>query len=116
MAFAIVLGFACILAGYKAIGKGLVLGTFFSIVNFVLIGVALPLRVAASGRKGFLLSLTSILGRYALLAVPLVVAVRSEAFDLWGAVVGIFMIQLVILLDHLPFSFSSITAKRVTGR
>jgi len=39
---AIAVGFGFFLAGYKPMGKGLVLGAIFSVINFVLIGHALP--------------------------------------------------------------------------
>ena len=101
MVVAIIAGFILILAGLKPVGKGLVLGSIFSVINFVLIGQTLPLRLSQTKRKNFLLSLGSIGFRYALLAVPLIVAVKFEQFDLPAAIFGIFMIQLVILADYL---------------
>jgi hypothetical protein len=98
---AIIIGICFFLAGYKPVGKGLVLGTIFSVINFVLIGQALPLRIGKSKRKAFFLSLGSIFGRYILLAVPIVVAVKFEDFDLVAAILGLFMIQFVILADHI---------------
>ena len=101
MVVAIIAGFIFILAGLKPVGKGLVLGSIFSVINFVLIGQTLPLRLSQTKRKAFVLSLGSILFRYAILAVPLIVAVKFEQFDLPAAIFGIFMIQLVILADYL---------------
>jgi len=98
---AIVVGFCFFLAGYKPVGKGLVLGTIFSVINFVLIGQALPLRIGKSKGKVFFLSLGSIFCRYILMAVPIIVAVKFEQFDLVGAILGLFMIQFVILADHI---------------
>ena len=98
---AIAVGFGFFLAGYKPMGKGLVLGTIFSVINFVLIGQALPLRIGHSKRKTFFLSLGSILFRYLLMAIPVVVAVKYEQFDLVGTIFGLFMIQIVIMADHL---------------
>jgi hypothetical protein len=98
---AIAVGFVFFLAGYKPIGKGLVLGTIFSVINFVLIGQALPLRIGHPKGKAFFISLGSLFCRYLIMAVPLVVAVKFEQIDLVGAIVGLFMIQLVILADHL---------------
>ena len=97
---AIGVAFCFFLAGYKPVGKGLVLGTIFSVINFVLIGHALPLRIGYSKGKTFFLSLGSIVCRYALMAVPLVVAVKFKQIDLAGTVLGLFMIQFVILADH----------------
>jgi len=101
MAVAIIAGFILILAGLKPVGKGLVLGSIFSVINFVLIGQTLPMRLSQTRRKTFLLSLGSIFFRYALLAVPLIVAVKFEQFDLPAAIFGIFMIQVIILADYL---------------
>ena len=98
---AIAVGFGFFLAGYKPMGKGLVLGTIFSVINFVLIGQALPLRIGHSKRKTFVLSLGSILFRYMLMAIPVVVAVKYEQFDLVGTIFGLFMIQIVIMADHI---------------
>ena len=98
---AIAVGFGFFLAGYKPMGKGLVLGAIFSVINFVLIGYALPLRIGFSKRKTYFLSLGSIFCRYILMAIPIVVAVKYEQFDLIGAIFGLFMIQFVILADHI---------------
>ena len=101
MIIAIIAGFFLILAGQKTIGKGLILGTVFSVINFVMIGQTLPLRLSQTKRKTFLFSLGSIVFRYTLLAVPLILAIKFEQFDLPAAICGIFMIQLVILADYL---------------
>ena len=100
MTGAIIVGLGLILAGHPAAAKGLILGALFSVINFVLMGEALPLKLAATGRKHFLVAMLSIGIRYACLAVPLVV-VKSDRFDLVAAVIGVFMIQLMILGDHL---------------
>jgi hypothetical protein len=101
MVIAIIAAFIFILAGLKPVGKGLMLGTLFSVINFVLIGQTLPLRLSKTKRKTFFLSLGSIFFRYALLAVPLILAIKFDQFDLPAAIFGIFMIQLVILADYL---------------
>ena len=97
---AIIIGICFFLAGQKPVGKGLVLGAVFSVANFILIAKALPLRIGRSKRKTFFLSLGSIFFRYALMALPIVMAVKFDQFDLVAAVIGLFMIQLVILADH----------------
>ena len=101
MIVAIIAAFILIIAGLKPIGKGLILGTIFSVINFVLIGQTLPLRLSQTKRKTFFFSLGSLIFRYALLAVPLILAIKFEQFDLPAAIFGIFMIQLVILSDYL---------------
>ncbi|MBW1720855.1 MAG: ATP synthase subunit I [Deltaproteobacteria bacterium] len=84
----------------KALAKGLVLGTLFSVVNFLLIGQTIPLTIGRSRAQASLIGLTSILGRYAILAVPLVLAIKSPSFSFVTTVVGIFGIQMVTLFDY----------------
>ena len=98
---AIVIGFAFILAAQKPIAKGLIIGTFSSILNFILIGETLPSRVLQySKNKSFFFSLGSIFLRFALMAVPMVIAIKSEDFNLFAVIAGVFMVQVMILVDH----------------
>ena len=108
---AIVIGLCFILGGQSPAGKGIILGTIFSVVNFVLIGKALPLKIDQTKRKTFFLSLGSIFFRYLLMALPIIVAVKFKQFNLVAAIVGLFMIQFVILADHLIKLISSIRNK-----
>lgn len=97
---AIFIGFFFILAGQISVGKGLILGTIFSIINFIIMGETLPHRIGKSNNKTFFLSLGSIFLRYILLAVPLLIAVKFEQYNFISVIFGIFMIQLFILADH----------------
>jgi hypothetical protein len=106
-------GVGLFLVGYKPIGKGLVLGAIFSVINFVLIGQALPLRIGYPKGKTLFLSLGSIFCRYAIMAIPLIVAVKFEQIDLVGAILGLFMIQFVILAEHVLKLVSSGWNKKV---
>jgi hypothetical protein len=108
---AIIIGICFFLAGQKPVGKGLILGTIFSIANFILIGQILPLRFGRSKRKTFFLSMGSLFFRYALMAVPIVVAVKFDQFGLIAAIIGLFMIQLVIMADHFLKLITSIRNK-----
>lgn len=101
MIVAIMAGFGLILAGQKPLGKGLVLGTLFSAINFVLMGETLPHRIRKSRGASFGRSLASVGLRYLLLAVPLGMAIRSDQYHVAAVAVGLFMIQLMILADHL---------------
>jgi len=101
MMLAIVAGLAFLVLGAKPISKGLILGTLFSIVNFILIGYGLPFQLNKGRYKTFLACLGSIWLRYALLAVPLILAAKLEMFNFFAAAVGILMVQLVILGHHL---------------
>ena len=98
--FALLVAGAFLLAGEKAIAKGFVLGALFSIVNFLLMGLLLPMTLGHSRRKASALALLSILSRYGILAIPLIIAVKSTSFEFVAVVVGIFAAQLVAVLDH----------------
>lgn len=113
MAVAIVVGLILVAVGYKPLAKGLVLGSLFSVINFVLIGETLPARLGKSRRKTFLVALGSILFRYGLMAAPLIVAIKMEQVELATTVAGLFMIQLVILVEHVLDGFRREHPKQV---
>ena len=104
---AILIGLVMILAGQKPVGKGLILGTLFSVINFVLMGEILPVKMGKSRQKAFFLSLGSILFRYLLMAIPLFLAIKMEQFNLIASICGLFMVQLMILADHFIVSIFS---------
>ncbi len=103
----------CIAGNQVAIGKGLILGTVFSIVNFVLMGEALPHKLGKSKKKTFVISLGSIYFRYLILAIPVVVAIKFDQFNLFSAIAGIFTVQIVILGDHLLTFFANLRRKKI---
>ena len=98
---AIFTGMFFILIGQKAIAKGLILGTLFSILNFVLMGQVLPMMIAKTRRTSTAYSLGSITFRFVLLAIPLIVSLKTEAFSFAAVVVGIFMVQIIIFGDYI---------------
>lgn len=112
IAVAIFAGLLFILAGQKPIGKALILGTVFSIVNFILIGETLPLRIGKAKGKTFFISLGSIYFRYIILAIPLIMAIKLEQFNLFAVIFGIFLIQIVIMADHFYKYISSARRKQ----
>jgi len=112
IAVAIFAGLLFILAGQKPIGKALILGTVFSIVNFILIGETLPLRIGKSKSKTLFISLGSIYFRYIILAIPLIMAIKLEQFNLFAVIFGIFLIQIVIMADHFYNYISSARRKQ----
>ena len=101
MLAAIFVGLVFILTDQSAVGKGLILGTFFSIINFILLGEAIPLKAGKSRGKSFFFSLGSITFRFALMAIPLIIAIKSVKFNLFAAIGGIFMVQIIILADQI---------------
>jgi hypothetical protein len=104
---AIAAGAGFILAGYPALGKGLIAGTLFSILNFILIGRSLQHRLGRERAKASLVSLGWILLRYGLMAVPLILALEYRLFHPVTAAVGLFAVQLVILGEQVVVSFTS---------
>jgi hypothetical protein len=87
--------------GAKPIGKGLLLGTLASILNFILMAAMLPMRMNQDRKKSSLASFGSIWFRFALLALPLFLAIKIEAFNFFATAAGLFMVQIVILSQHL---------------
>ena len=112
MTWAIAAGFVMIITGQTAVAKGLVLGTIFSVLNFVLMGATLPLKLGKSQRQAAAWSLVSLLIRYTLVAVPLIMAVKFRQFNLLAVIVGIFMVQVVILAESLMMTLSSLRNKQ----
>lgn len=111
---AIIIGFFLIIAGQSTVGKGLILGTLFSSINFALMGEVLPHKVGKSRGKTYLVAVGSIISRYLLLAVPIVLSIRSpERFNLVAVIIGIFMVQLVILLDYLKSAILLTRRKKI---
>ena len=113
MSAAILVGLVMILAGQKPVGKGLILGTLFSVVNFILMGETLPVKIGKSRPKTFFFSLGSILVRYLLMAIPLFLAIKMDQFNLVASICGLFMVQLMILADHLIASLFSGYKKQI---
>jgi hypothetical protein len=89
--------------GEEATGRGILLGSVFSIINFVLLGKFIPLALGKSRKRAGFVSLISILTRYALLAVPLIVGLKSTFFNFDGVVIGIFSIQIITLVTSACF-------------
>ncbi len=109
----IIVGLAFILMGHKPVGKGLILGTLFSVLNFIFMAKSIGYKLGRSKRQIFSISLGSIIFRYTLLAIPLIAAVKFEQFNLVAVIVGVFMIQLVILGEHLLAQIPSVRGKQI---
>jgi asparagine N-glycosylation enzyme membrane subunit Stt3 len=100
LSFSIIAGFIFFLAGMVPVCKGLVLGTLFSILNFILMGETLPMRMDRTKGRTFFIALGSIFFRYILLAIPIYIAIKNKQFDFFAVIVGIFMVQIMLLVDH----------------
>jgi hypothetical protein len=98
---AVMIGGVMILIDLRPMGKGLILGAVFSVINFTLIATALPMRIGLGRKKAFLFSLGSIQLRFALMAIPLVLSLKLDLFAVSTVAVGLFMVQMAILGDQL---------------
>lgn len=112
MTWAIVVGLAMIVSGQTAVAKGLILGTIFSAFNFVLMGATLPLKLGKSQPRAVAWSLASLLLRYAVLAIPVIAAVKFRQLNLFAVIGGIFMVQMVIVADSLLMTLTSLRNKQ----
>lgn len=100
MALAIIAALILLAIGAKPVAKGVVLGTLFSIINFIIMAMVLPMRLDKGRRQTLLFHLGSIGSRYVLMAVPLVIAIYLDAVDFIGAAAGLFAVQTVLLGEH----------------
>ncbi len=98
---AIAMSLLLILFGEKAVGKGLLLGTLFSIVNFIIMGQMVTLKLVDSRSKASAFAFVSIFFRFGILAIPLIISMKSNAIHFIGVAAGLFMIQLTILFNHI---------------
>jgi hypothetical protein len=111
MTVAILAGFGLIIAGQTSMGKGLILGTLFSVLNFVVMGETIPFHIGKSRGKALAVSLGSVLLRYLLMAVPVVLALKFQQFHLIAVICGLFLIQMVILAEHIALRLFSSPSK-----
>ncbi|MEJ2642137.1 MAG: ATP synthase subunit I [Desulfosarcinaceae bacterium] len=98
---AIVIAVVTLLIGHKDLGKGLVLGTLFSILNFILMAELLPLRLAQDRKRAGLYAFGTLVLRYVILSIPLIVAAKSSAFAFTTTAAGLFMVPLMASIDSL---------------
>ncbi|MGD9157805.1 MAG: ATP synthase subunit I [Desulfobacteraceae bacterium] len=101
--YAISAAFILIIMGQKAIAKGLLLGTVFSVLNFAIMAILLNRQImgAQNQMRARSAAFLSIFLRFAILAIPLMISYKIEAFNFFGAVAGIFMVQFSILFNNL---------------
>ena len=100
MVTAVVAGMVFILVGQKPIAKGLVLGSIFSVINFILMGEILPMIISTSRKRSVLFSFVSMLFRFLLLSTPLILSLKLSSLNFVAATIGIFMVQIMIMGDH----------------
>ena len=101
MALAIGVSVIFLLFGQKAMCRGLVLGAFFSVINFVLMAQTLHLKIKPERTKASISALGNVFFRFAFMAIPLFFAIRFPRFDLMTTIAGLFSVQMVIMGDHI---------------
>lgn len=109
----IIICLCCIALEQVAVGKGLILGCLFSILNFIIMGEVLPFKIDRSKKAVIFISLGSLFFRYILLAIPIVIAIKLSTFNLFSVVVGIFAVQIVLFGDHVYSLIGSVYRKNV---
>ncbi|MFO7840270.1 MAG: hypothetical protein R6X08_12320 [Desulfosalsimonadaceae bacterium] len=77
------------------------LGSLFSTGNFLIMGETLPMRIGHTRKKAAGISFLLILARYFLMAIPLALSIKLAQFDLAATVCGLFMVQAIIMGDHI---------------
>ncbi len=101
MIVAILIGCVFLFSGEKDVCKGLILGAVFSVINFVIMGETITSKIGKTRQRAVIFSFSSIIFRYILLAIPLIVAVKMKQFNLSAAIIGIFGVQIIILCEHI---------------
>ena len=102
MFLALVGAIVLIILDEKSVGKGLVLGTLFSVINFVLLGQLMPLYLSRNSRsKASAFAFISIIFRFTILAIPLIISLKVASIGFIGVVIGLFLVQITMLFDQL---------------
>jgi len=99
-ALLISLAVACIFLAldFKSAAKGVALGSIFSVVEFKLMALRLERRFVRGGKaKDFF----GLFGRYGLLVIPLVVAIKLPSINFAATVGGIFAVKAAIFYHFL---------------
>ena len=98
---AIFVAFVFILFDYKDMAKGLILGSLFSIINFVLMGESIPKKLGYSRKRTMAMSFSGIFLRYMLMSIPLIIGLKYAVVNFFATGCGLFSVQIVILTDHI---------------
>ena len=98
---ALIAGVAFIIFGFRPFGKGLILGTLFSILNFILLNLMIPMKLGITQTKLFILTIGSVSFRYIILSIPLILSIKLKEFNFIAVILGILSIQIIIFIDNL---------------
>lgn len=101
MIFGIVVALVAILLGYKGFGKAFLLGTLCSCINVVLMNLFYSNLLFKTKKMAGFMAFLSVLIRFSVLAIPLILALTNERFNIIGACLGIFSVQMVIVWENM---------------
>ncbi|MBW1710453.1 MAG: ATP synthase subunit I [Deltaproteobacteria bacterium] len=88
--------------GFANAARGFVLGSIFSLANFLVMSYLLTWRLGKSSRRAGAESALSMLARLVILGAPLFIAIRNPArFNLIWTIIGIFNLQISVLVYQL---------------
>lgn len=104
---ALLIGAPLIFLGYRPVGKGWIMGSLFSVINFIIMAETLTYRISASRKKSTAISFILIFFRFLLLALPIYLAIRFDSLSLPAAVCGLFLVQIIILAENLLIFYRS---------
>lgn len=107
---ALVVSGALMLLGSVSAAKGFALGSLFSLGNFLAMARHAPKRLGLSRNLATAESFRSLALRLALLGLPLFLAFRLPEIDVLWTVIGVFNLQLSVLIYGLvvePFILTS---------
>lgn len=100
MMLGIVVSVGAILLGHKPFGKSFMLGALCSSVNVVLMNLLYSNLLFKTKKSASFLAFLSVLIRFGVLAVPLILSLTNKNFNFIGAALGIFSVQIIIFWEH----------------
>ena len=87
-----------LLFGYPAVAKGFVLGSLFSLLNFLVMARGTARRLGQSRGRATASSGANLVVRLALMAAPLYLAITMPQFNIVATAAGLFNLQLSIVI------------------
>jgi len=108
---------AALAAGYVAVAKGFVLGSLFSVANFLIMTTQTPNRLGKTKKSATVHSGLGLGLRMLLLAIPLFIAIRRPEIDVISTVIGVFNLQISVMIYGLIVErFGSMSRSTTQGR
>ncbi len=101
MVLGILVALSAIISGYRPFGKSFILATLCSCINLVVMNLMLGYTLFKEKAKASLIAFFSVLIRFGIMAIPLIMALTNKNFDLLGSILGLFSIQFIIIWDRL---------------